>query len=109
MTLFTAMLLTVSGMVPFLATVAEAQTQSLRPLRVNVFTVDAAMVAAKARDLFIAEGLDVMITTTPSSTDQMRGLSKGAFDLVSTAFDNVLAWSGREAPKLLLWPSRETT
>lgn len=33
---------------------------------------------------------------TRSSTEQMRGLSLGTHDVASTAFDNVLAWSGRE-------------
>jgi ABC-type nitrate/sulfonate/bicarbonate transport system substrate-binding protein len=80
---------------------AGAQEKNLHPLRVNVFRVDAAMAAAKARGLFAAEGLDVTITTTPNSTDQMRGVSKGTFDVVSTAFDNVLAWSGREGAEIV--------
>ncbi len=59
------------------------------------------MVAAKARGLFAAEGLEVKITVTPNSTEQMRGISKGAFDIVSTAFDNVLAWAGREGAEIV--------
>jgi ABC-type nitrate/sulfonate/bicarbonate transport system substrate-binding protein len=31
----------------------------------------------------------------------MRGLSQGKFDIVSTAFDNVLAWSGREGAEIV--------
>jgi ABC-type nitrate/sulfonate/bicarbonate transport system substrate-binding protein len=75
--------------------------KNLRSLRVNVFRVDAAMAVAKARGLFAAEGLDITITTTPNSTEQMRGISKGTFDIASTAFDNVLAWSGREGAEII--------
>ena len=38
---------------------------------------------------------------TPNSTDQMRGLSKGSWPIVSTAFDNVLGWSGREGAEIV--------
>jgi ABC-type nitrate/sulfonate/bicarbonate transport system substrate-binding protein len=31
----------------------------------------------------------------------MRGLSQGRFDIVSTQFDNVLAWSGREGADII--------
>jgi hypothetical protein len=41
-------------------------------------------------------GLDVAVRVTPNATDQMRGVSQGAWPIVSTAFDNVLGWSGRE-------------
>lgn len=67
----------------------------------SVFRVDAGNVVARARGLFAAEGLDVKVTNTPSSTEQMRSLSKGAFEIVSTAFDNVLAWSGREGGEIV--------
>jgi len=40
-------------------------------------------------------------TETPNSTVQMRGLSTGEFDIASTAFDNVLAWSGREGAEIV--------
>lgn len=99
--LFLSRLITSGGLVLFLVAGAAAQPRNLRPLRVNVFRVDAAMAAAKARGLFAAEGLDVTITTTPSSTEQMRGISKGNFDIASTAFDNVLAWSGREGAEIV--------
>jgi ABC-type nitrate/sulfonate/bicarbonate transport system substrate-binding protein len=39
--------------------------------------------------------------TTPNSTDQMRGLSRGSWQIVSTAFDNVLGWSGREGSEII--------
>jgi ABC-type nitrate/sulfonate/bicarbonate transport system substrate-binding protein len=38
---------------------------------------------------------------TPNSTDQMRGLSRGSWPIVSTAFDNVLGWSGREGAEII--------
>ena len=38
---------------------------------------------------------------TPNSTDQMRGISQGKYEMVSTPFDNVLAWSGREGTEIV--------
>jgi ABC-type nitrate/sulfonate/bicarbonate transport system substrate-binding protein len=79
----------------------HAQQKELRKLRLNVFRTDAATVAARARGIFAAEGLEVAVTTTPNSTDQMRGISKGTYDIASTGFDNVLAWSGREGAEIV--------
>jgi ABC-type nitrate/sulfonate/bicarbonate transport system substrate-binding protein len=73
----------------------------MRKLRLNVFRLDAATVAARAQGLFATEGLEVESIVTPNSTEQMRGLSQGKYDLVSTAFDNVLAWSGREGAEIV--------
>ena len=70
-------------------------------LRFIVFNVDAATIIARSRGLFASEGVDVEITMTPNSTEQMRGLSTGKWDLASTAFDNVLAWSGREGAEIV--------
>lgn len=81
--------------------VLHAQQRELRKLRLNVFRTDAATAAARARGIFATEGLEVVITTTPNSTDQMRGISKGTYDIGSTAFDNVLAWSGREGAEIV--------
>jgi len=78
-----------------------AQQKELKKMRLNVFRVDAATVAAQARGLFAAEGVEVETTVTPNSTEQMRGLSQGKFDIVSTAFDNVLAWSGKEGAEII--------
>ena len=69
-------------------------------LLVNVFNIDAALRVAKALGLFSANSLEVDIVVTPNSTDQMRGLSKGSWQIVSTAFDNVLGWSGREGVEI---------
>ena len=70
-------------------------------LLVNVFNLDAALIIARARGIFAANDLDVQVVTTPNSTDQMRGLSKGSWPIVSTAFDNVLGWSGREGAEIV--------
>jgi ABC-type nitrate/sulfonate/bicarbonate transport system substrate-binding protein len=69
-------------------------------LLVNVFNIDAALAAGQARGVFSAAGLDVEVMVTPNSTEQMRGLSRGAWQIASTAFDNVLGWSGREGAEL---------
>jgi ABC-type nitrate/sulfonate/bicarbonate transport system substrate-binding protein len=78
-----------------------AQSKELKKIRLSVFRVDAATAVARARGLFAGEGLEIDITQTPNSTAQMRGLSKDEFQLASTAFDNVLAWSGREGAEII--------
>lgn len=70
-------------------------------LILNVFNVDAALVVGRAKGLFDAAGIAVDTRVTPNSTDQMRGLSNGAWPIVSTAFDNVLGWSGREGAEIV--------
>ncbi|MCY4489289.1 MAG: ABC transporter substrate-binding protein [Deltaproteobacteria bacterium] len=60
------------------------------------FGENPAVVIARERGLFAAHGIEVETIVTRSSTQQMRGLSDGTYDVASTAFDNVLAWSGRE-------------
>lgn len=70
-------------------------------LLVNVFNLDAALIVARARGLFAGRGLEVEVITTPNSTDQMRGLGRGSWQIVSTAFDNVLGWSGREGAEIV--------
>src|SRR5262245_48772118 len=83
------------------AQLVDAQTKELKKIRVNVFRIDAATATARVQGFFAAEGIEVDVTPTPNSTDQMRGLSQGKFDIVSTAFDNVLAWSGREGAEIV--------
>ncbi len=65
-------------------------------LRFITFGENPAVVIGRGRGLFASRGLEVETTLTRSSTEQMRGLSDGTWDIASTAFDNVLAWSGRE-------------
>jgi ABC-type nitrate/sulfonate/bicarbonate transport system substrate-binding protein len=85
-----------------LMTGATAQAQKeMHKIRLNVFRIDAATVAARVNGYFAAEGFDVDITQTPNSTEQMRGLSQGKYEIVSTAFDNVLAWSGKENAEIV--------
>jgi ABC-type nitrate/sulfonate/bicarbonate transport system substrate-binding protein len=79
----------------------HAQQKELRKMRLNVFRIDAATVAARVNGYFATEGLEVDVTATANSTDQMRGLSQGKFEIVSTAFDNVLAWSGKEGAEII--------
>lgn len=76
-------------------------TEQLITLRMNVFGPDPAVVVAQARGSLAAAGLDVPMDQTPDSTTQMRGLSDGTWQLASTAFDNVLAWSGRAGAEIV--------
>jgi ABC-type nitrate/sulfonate/bicarbonate transport system substrate-binding protein len=78
-----------------------AQSKEMKKMRLNVFRIDAATVASRVHGYFTAEGLEVDVTPTPNSTEQMRGVSQGKFEIVSTAFDNVLAWSGREGAEII--------
>jgi ABC-type nitrate/sulfonate/bicarbonate transport system substrate-binding protein len=80
---------------------ASGQQRELRKVHLNVFRVDAATAAARGKGYFAAERIDVDATPTPSSTAQMRGLSQGKFDIISTGFDNVLAWSGKEGADII--------
>jgi ABC-type nitrate/sulfonate/bicarbonate transport system substrate-binding protein len=70
-------------------------------LLVNVFNEDAALMVARASGQFAASDLAVEVMVTPNSTDQMRGLGKGSWQMVSTAFDNLLGWSGREGTEIV--------
>jgi ABC-type nitrate/sulfonate/bicarbonate transport system substrate-binding protein len=76
--------------------VPAAQTKGLRPLRVIGFVQYPPLVAAQEFGYFAAEGLDVSVDITPSSTFQMQGLTRGDWDLALTAFDNLLASATRE-------------
>jgi ABC-type nitrate/sulfonate/bicarbonate transport system substrate-binding protein len=80
---------------------SSAQAQSLRILQVNVFREDPSLTIGRLKGFFAAEGLEVKVIGTGNSTEQMRGLSNGTFQIVSTAFDNVLGWSGREGAELI--------
>ncbi len=75
--------------------------QTLRHLRGIVFIQDPAALLAQSRGLLAAEGLSAEMEHTPNSTVQMRGLSDGTYDFAFTAFDNVLAWSGREGTEIV--------
>jgi ABC-type nitrate/sulfonate/bicarbonate transport system substrate-binding protein len=85
---------------PLLAGASPAPQKGLQRLQLITFSVDPATVAAQARGFFAAEGLDVEVIITPNSTVQMQGLAEGQYDVASTAFDNVLGWSGREGAEM---------
>ena len=70
-------------------------------LLINVFNIDAALAVGRAKGMFADQGLEADVMITPNSTDQMRGLGKDSWQLVSTAFDNVLGWSGREGAEIV--------
>jgi ABC-type nitrate/sulfonate/bicarbonate transport system substrate-binding protein len=70
-------------------------------LLINVFNADAALTVGRAKGIFAANGIEVDVMVTPNSTEQMRGLGKGSWQIVSTAFDNVLGWSGREGAEMV--------
>lgn len=70
-------------------------------LLINVFNVDAALAVGRATKIFAEAGVAIDVKITPNSTEQMRGLSQGSWQIVSTAFDNVLGWSGREGAEII--------
>jgi ABC-type nitrate/sulfonate/bicarbonate transport system substrate-binding protein len=70
-------------------------------LLINVFNVDAALAVARTEGMFATRGLELDIKVTPNSTEQMRGLGAGSWQIASTAFDNVLGWSGREGAEIV--------
>jgi ABC-type nitrate/sulfonate/bicarbonate transport system substrate-binding protein len=80
---------------------SPASGQELRVLRLNAFSPDAPTLLARASGALAEAGLDVDMTLTPSSTEQMQRLSDGSYDIVSTGFDNVLAWSGRAGAEIV--------
>ncbi len=80
---------------------AMAQQKPLKKIHLNWFGPEPVVLVAKARGLLTAEGLELQVTRTASSTQQMRGISQGTYDIGFTAFDNVLAWSGREGAEII--------
>ncbi len=61
--------------------------------------------AAQERGLFDRAGLDVEITTTPSSIFQFEQFGTGVHDIAFTAFDNIVAYrEGQGAAKLAQIP-----
>src|SRR5207247_11259229 len=84
-----------------LARIAQAQQKELHTTQLNVFREDPATVVGRLKGFFAAEGLEVKVSRTANSTDQMRGLSNGTYHIASTSFDNVLGWSGREGADLI--------
>src|SRR6516165_3995213 len=48
--------------------------------------------AAQQQGYFTNNGVEVHLTLTPGSEDQLKGLIEGNFDLAMTAIDNVIAY-----------------
>src|SRR5919109_2143671 len=87
--------------VAILTPTAQSQEKELRPIQLNAFREDPPTVVGRLKGYFAKEGINVKVTRTANSTDQMRGLSNGTYQVASTAFDNVLGWSGREGAELI--------
>jgi ABC-type nitrate/sulfonate/bicarbonate transport system substrate-binding protein len=91
-----------AGMLASLSLAAgPAAAQDARVLRMSTFVPDAPTVLARANGGLGAAGISMDVTITSSSTEQMQGLSDGTYDIASTAFDNVLAWSGRAGADII--------
>ncbi len=86
---------------------AMAQGKNMTTLKLITFSPDTGVAVAQARGLFAAEGVAPQIIQTRSSTQQMQGLSRGSYDIALTAFDNVLAWSGKEGADIAAIAQRE--
>ncbi len=52
--------------------------------------------AAIEKGWFAANGVNVKLTTTPSSAFQAENLANGTFDIAGTAFDNVVAYREKQ-------------
>ena len=81
--------------------VADGAMQEAVTLNASMFTMDGPTAIALASHALESTGVALNISLTSSSTEQMRGLSNGTYDLAYTAFDNVLAWSGREGAEII--------
>ncbi len=80
---------------------AIAQQKTLAKIHVNWFIPETVTLIAKGLGYFAAESVELQFTRTGSSTQQMRGLGQGTYQIGITAFDNVLAWSGREGAEII--------
>lgn len=78
-----------------------ADLPTARPVRLISFGASPVVSAGILCGSFTRQGLSIEHTETPNSTVQMRGLTTGEYDIASTAFDNVLAWSGREGTAIV--------
>jgi ABC-type nitrate/sulfonate/bicarbonate transport system substrate-binding protein len=72
-----------------------APQKGLESVRFITFNMDAATVAAQARGWFAAEGINLQVTITPNSTEQMRGLGEGTWDI---ALDRLRQRAGLVGP-----------
>jgi ABC-type nitrate/sulfonate/bicarbonate transport system substrate-binding protein len=80
---------------------SQAAAQEKTKLTINSFKSATLwpIFAAKTQGFFEREGIDLDSSYTRSSKAQMSGLVEGKFDMVTTALDNVIAYSeGEGAP-----------
>jgi ABC-type nitrate/sulfonate/bicarbonate transport system substrate-binding protein len=84
-----------------LSTAVPALAQDKAKVRINSFNSATIwpLWAAKKIGAFDKHGLDVESTYTRNSMSQMTGVIEGKFDIITTALDNVIAYSeGEGAP-----------
>src|SRR5512142_1895947 len=74
-----------------------------RRLRIITFGQPLAAVAAQRLGLFEREGLEVEYALTHASTEQIRQLLAGDWDLAHTAVDNVMAYVDAENADLFVF------
>ena len=73
----------------------------LRKLGLIEFIASPVVTGGVLHGSFARQGLVIESEQTHSSTEQMKGLCAGTWHMASTAFDNVLAWSGREGHEIV--------
>ena len=85
-----------------MATPTQAQPV---PLKLIVFRSSASLpiFAGQEKGFFEANGLRVELTNTRSSTEQIRGLLAGQWDVMHTAADNVVAYVENEGRDLFMF------
>jgi len=78
----------------------SATAQELKTIKINSFKSATLwpIFAAEKNGFFAKQGLKLEATYTRSSKAQMTGLVEGKFDMVTTALDNVIAYSEGEVP-----------
>src|SRR3990167_2018961 len=73
----------------------------LRKLGLIEFIASPVVTGGVLHGSFARQGLVIESEQTHSSTEQMKGLCACTWHMASTAFDNVLAWSGREGHEIV--------
>jgi ABC-type nitrate/sulfonate/bicarbonate transport system substrate-binding protein len=69
-------------------------------LRISIFKNAATLPleVADRKGFFTHEGLDVAVTSTTSSVEQMTGVIDGRYEIAATAIDNVIAYNEGQGP-----------
>ena len=88
----------------FAVPLAQAQPQAA--LRVSIFPggLSWPIFVAQDRKLFEKEALAVVVTETPNSVYQIKGVMAGDFDIAMTPFDNVMAYDEGQGEVVLAPP-----